>query len=448
LIWIVALNFIFYVQADDWGLNESSKGLYESIIFISFLAGPYFWTYIADRYGRMKSFKNQIYVLFVGAAGMTFSFSLGMFIVFASLMCFAIAGELALGGPVYKEFIPASRSSTMVILIASFNVGYLICASLAIVACDFQLAGLAGWRWMCIVLLVIEVGFILLRLNMRETPFFLASQGRFEETDEVLNIVSSRQMAITNTGHPLNDSLLMREELKSVIDPALATPTQHTQPPHKETTHSWQFLRLFYRDHLCTTLTFGAVRPRQFSFMLNIPLVGMALFMPEILAGSGSNIQSCSMTFIISSIQQAVCIPANFTAYKLVDTRLGRRWCIVIFTTLSGVFMFSFLLVTDLAGVTLSQIIVVSSLCLGLSYMGQSAFSTLVPETFSTEIRSTGAGWIVLCLKIGSLVSPFLTGVIISSSGVSTVIILYAVLMIGCGMVGLAMKETRGNKTL
>lgn len=191
-MWLIALNFILYIQADEWGVDPSTKGMYVSIILVTFLLGPYFWSYIADRYGRMKSFKTEIYVVFVGAVGMTFSFNLGMLIGSAAIMGFGVAGEQALGGTVFKEFIPASKGRMMSILMISFNVGFLITASLAMIACDFQFAGLAGWRWLCIVLLVLELGFIAMRLQMRETPFFLASQGRYEEAQEVLNTVGHR----------------------------------------------------------------------------------------------------------------------------------------------------------------------------------------------------------------------------------------------------------------
>jgi putative MFS transporter len=446
-MWIIALNFVLLVQADEWGLDEASKGLYVSIIFVSFLVGPYFWTYIADRYGRMKSFKTEIYVVFLGAVGMTFSYNIGMFMAFVSLMGFALSGDQALGGTIFKEFIPASKSRVISILMVSYNVGYLISALLAIGACDLQLAGLAGWRWMCFVLLVIEAGFIWLRLNMRETPFFLASQGRFEEADEVLNIVSSRQMAITNTGHPLSDSLITRQELKSILEPTQETPKPNPQPPRTQKSRKLQLIQLF-QDHLRPTLTFGAVSSRQFCILNNTAILGMYLFMPEILAGVGAKVQSCSMTFVISSVQQICCIPANILAYKLLDTRLGRRWCIVIFATASGIFMFSFLLVNDFAGVPLSQILIVSSLCVSLNTMGQSAFTTMIPEIYPTEVRSTGSGWVSSCLKVGSIGTPFMTGVLIASSGVTAVVGFYAVLMVSAGVVGLFMKETRGLKTL
>jgi MFS family permease len=333
--------------------------MYVSIILVTFLLGPYFWSYIADRYGRMKSFKTEIYVVFVGAAGMTFSFNLGMLIGFAAIMGFGVAGEQALGGTVFKEFIPASKGRMMSILMISFIVGFLITASLAMIACDFQFAELAGWRWLCIVLLVLELGFIAMRLQMRETPFFLASQGRYEEAQEVLNTVGHRQMSLVNRGLPLQESLL--SEGPSIND----LPSSET--PHRS---SSQLGRLFQQDLIQSTVVFGAVRTRQFDSLHSLAVVGITIFMPEILAEVGSGTESCFLTFMVYSVQQVTNMPATLIAYKLLDTRLGRRLSIVIFTTVSGVFMFSFLLVKDLAGVTLTQIIVVSSLCSALNFMG------------------------------------------------------------------------------
>mmetsp|Transcript_26157 Transcript_26157/g.46545 ORF Transcript_26157/g.46545 Transcript_26157/m.46545 type:complete len:190 (+) Transcript_26157:114-683(+) len=188
-MWVVAYCFILYSKSDAWGLNESTIGLYESIMFVAVLAGSYFWSYIADKYGRSVSFKRQIFVLMIGAVGMTCSNSLLLVVLSGVVQGFAIGGELSLSLTVYKELIPASCSSTICILMLGFNVGNLIAALLAMIVCSCTLPYLEGWRWMCIILCLIEVGFLILRLKIPETPFFYASQGRMEEAQEVLNNV-------------------------------------------------------------------------------------------------------------------------------------------------------------------------------------------------------------------------------------------------------------------
>jgi putative MFS transporter len=432
LIWAVAFGFILYVQADEWGLDPASIGLYESIMFFGVLIGSYFWSYIADRYGRMKSFKTQIFILFFGAVGMTFSYSLNMIVPFAFVIGFAIGGELALGGTVYKEFIPASYSSSICILMIGFNFGNLLTLLLAMMACDTQFPGFAGWRWMCFILLFIEAVLIVLRMKLPETPFFLASKGRMEEAEAVLTHVRPSQISLINSSETLQRSLLTANE-----DSFVAVPSS-TQEANKTF-----ILKLFSKDYLRATLTFGA-----FCFMDNIPLVGVILFMPQILAEVGSGAQSCLLSYMTSAIQQATCIPACLISYKLVDTKLGRRWSIMIFTVASGIFMFSFLLVQDFAGVRPIQIIVVSSLCISLNYMGWSGLYAMVPETYSTEVRTIASGWIAINLKVASLISPFITGALLTSAGIVPVVALFAVLMTAAGLVALAMKETRGNKTM
>jgi hypothetical protein len=79
---------------------------------------------------------------------------------------------------------------------------------------------------MFIVMLVLELGFIAIRLKLPETPFFLASKGRMEEAEAVLNQVRPRQMSITNTGKPLEESILIVNEDFSVIDPPLNPETK------------------------------------------------------------------------------------------------------------------------------------------------------------------------------------------------------------------------------
>jgi MFS family permease len=134
VMWMTGISFILYVQTDVWGLNPANIGMCLSIVFFAVALGSYFWSYIADRYGRMKSFKTQIFVLSFGAVGVTFSYNIVMLVPFAFVMGFAIGGELALGGIVYKEFIPAFYSSTICILVIGFNSGTLIVDFLAMAA--------------------------------------------------------------------------------------------------------------------------------------------------------------------------------------------------------------------------------------------------------------------------------------------------------------------------
>jgi putative MFS transporter len=431
-MWMIGLSFILYVQTDEWGLDSASIGMYLSIVFLGEMIGCYFWSYIADRYGRMKSFKTQIFLLFFGAFGMSSSISLAMLVPFALVMGFAKGGELALAGTVYKEFIPASYSSTLGILLLGFNSGTLIVDILAMMTCDLTLPVFAGWRWMFIVMLVIEVGFIAIRMKLPETPFFLASKGRMEEAEAVLNQVRSSQISLTNEKGCLKESLLNADEDLSAVS---AHPKQET--------NGAQITRLFSKELIQPTLTLGA-----FCFMNDIALIGVLMFMPQILAKVGSGVQTCQSAYMTSAIQQTTCIPACLIAWKLLDTSLGRRWSIVIFTAASGVLMSSLFLVQDLAEVRPIQVIVVSSLCIALNYMGWSGLFTMLPETYPTEIRSTGAGWVSFNLKVASLITPVITGVLLESAGVVPVVTTFAVLMIASGLVGIAMKETKGSNTM
>jgi putative MFS transporter len=429
---MIGLSFILYVQADEWGLDSASIGMYDSIGFVGQMLGVFFWSNIADRYGRMKSFKSQIFVLFFGAVGVTFSYNVGMVVSFAFVLNFGIGGELALGGIVYKEFIPASYSSTICILVIGFVFGNLLTDLLAMAACGNQFPIFAGWRWMFIVMLVLELSFIAIRMHLPETPFFLASKGRMEEAEAVLNQVRTRQMSITNTGKPLEESILIVNEDFSVIDTPLNPEIQ-----------GFLFLKLFSREFLRPTLAFGA-----FCFMNDIVFISFLMFMPQILAKIGSDAHTCESSYIISAVQQATCIPALLIAWKLLDTSLGRRWSIVGLTLASGVFMIMLLLVQDFGQVKPTQLMVVSSLCLALSYMGWAGIYTMVPEAYPTQIRSTGSGWVTLNMLLSSIVGPFLTGVLMETAGVSTVVVVFAALITGSGIIGLALKETKGSKTM
>jgi putative MFS transporter len=381
----------------------------------------------------MKAFKPQICILFIGALGMTVSTGLLTLVPFAFTMGFAIGGELAVSGTVFKEFIPASYSSRICFLMLGFNLGNLLTSGLAMIFCSSDFPLLAGWRWLCVILLIFEASFILLRLNIPETPFFLASQGRFEEVQAVLNRVSCRQISFSNHGE------LLRENLPSYVDQSSERIMKMEGRGVVE--ERAMICQLFESPYLGATLCFGAVRHRQYSLLNNFPICGVLLFMTEILDEVVST--SCVTSYMTSVIQQSACIPAAFIVQHAIDTRLGRKWSVIAFTAASGVFMFAFLLVQDFIG-----IVVVSSLCVACNNMGWAAFYTLTPETYPTEIRSTGSGWIALNLKVASMASPLATGAMLKYWGIGPAITLFALMMVTAGASGLGMKETKGSKTM
>lgn len=84
-----------------------------------------------------------------------------------------------------------------------------------------------------------------------------------------------------------------------------------------------------------------------------------------------------------------------------------------------------------------------------VSQAGWSGLFTINAEIYETEVRSTGVGWGNAAAKLGGLVSPALTGVIVDSVGGEVVVMI--LVMAWFAIVGISVvfvKETRVVKVV
>ena len=77
-------------------------------------------------------------------------------------------------------------------------------------------------------------------------------------------------------------------------------------------------------------------------------------------------------------------------------------------------------------------------------YLAYSAFLTLAPESYPTISRGIGCGIYGLFGKIGGILSPLMTGLILEfKNGFQINITMYSAFYMTCGLFVLLLKETR-----
>lgn len=159
--------------------------------------------------------------------------------------------------------------------------------------------------------------------------------------------------------------------------------------------------------------------------------------MPTLLSESAST--GPAETYGMIVMQQACGIPGVLLAAWLINTKFGRKWTTAIPFFLSGlvtlIFFFSQSLSTVMACTTFANL---------FSYMGWGAIYTIVPESYETNVRSFGVGWANVMSKLGGVVTPTVTGLMLELSFTMTILFLAVCLML-VGVVSAFMTETRGK---
>jgi MFS family permease len=181
-------------------------------------------------------------------------------------------------------------------------------------------------------------------------------------------------------------------------------------------------------------------------FSASFAYTSILYFMPQLLAS-----MSTPMAYAVILIQQACGIPGTLIGSKLVETRLGRKYTIVVSFALAFLCCFLFYIDQSPAAVSFRQIITCTSILNLVVIMGYSAVYTIVPESYMVDVRNLGVGTAGICARIAAIICPVFTGWLLSQpGGFQIALIIFAVLFGITGASALPLKETRpaaGEKT-
>jgi MFS family permease len=181
-------------------------------------------------------------------------------------------------------------------------------------------------------------------------------------------------------------------------------------------------------------------------FSASFAYTSILYFMPQLLAS-----MSTPMAYAVILIQQACGIPGTLFGSKLVETKLGRKYTIVVSFSLSFLCCFLFYINQSPAAVSFRQIITCTSILNLVGMMGYSAIFTIVPESYMVDVRNLGIGLGGICARIGAIICPVFTGWLLSQNGgFEIALIIFAALFALTAASALPLKETRpavGEKT-
>ena len=81
--------------------------------------------------------------------------------------------------------------------------------------------------------------------------------------------------------------------------------------------------------------------------------------------------------------------------------------------------------------------------------IGYCSFFTLIPESFPTDIRGIGSGFVGIFGRIGGIISPLITNLILQfNNGGHINIAIFALIFLICALSILPLKETKAKKAI
>ncbi len=351
-----------------------------SLTFVGMTIGSLVTGFVGDKYGRR--FTYQINLLIFGLASLAAAFAQDMTQLIACrfVQGLGLGAEIVVGYSTMTEFVPPKSrgrwlSMMAFIVVAGFPatslLGYLIIPNF-------------GWRPMFVIAGIGSLIVWYLRKNLPESPRWLEAQGRNEEAEALMQAIETEAAG----GKPL----------PPVVVPApvpLASAADLAKPPllQRMIVGSWVLVSI-------NTLIFGFV-----------------LFLPQFFLRQGLTItNSLAYTVVLSAASLVGCAVGAYTS-----DAIGRRASIIgasVVTIVAGYIYARFNAGSD------PEIVLVVGFILIVSIYVQTAllYGVYPPELFPTEIRLRANGICNMFGRGATVVSPFIVGALIASSGLPGVL--------------------------
>jgi putative MFS transporter len=403
---VLMLGFLLGPIASEFKLDPGQRGFIASATFVGMFLGAAVAGRLADRYGRRGVFTVTLVIFSIGSALSALAPTFETLLVARIIAGLGLGGELPVAATLVSELSPRSQRGRMIVLLESFWAwGTILAGIIAITILPAY-----GWRWAFAVGALPALYVAYLRRALPESPRYLAEHGRAPEADAVV-----RRIERAGGGALLT--------LAPVIAPARAGKTRLSELLSR---------RYAKRTVMLWILWFGVV----------LTYYGMFLWIPSLLVSRGfDDVRpgQANMLFFLSTLAQ---VPGYFSAAWLVE-RWGRKPTLVLYllgTALSA-FMFGNVGAGEIAPVLLWLSL--------LSFFNLGAWGVLysyTPELYPTSVRASGFGVAAAVGRIGGIIGPYLTPILVTAIAINGTFALFmALLLITAAAVAVLGEETRGR---
>ncbi|ATW30493.1 MFS transporter [Candidatus Williamhamiltonella defendens] len=180
-LFLVGFVITLVMKDPQWSLNAIQSGFILAGAGLGTVIGAIVWGWLADKYGRKKSFISCILmlVIFTGLSALTPANGWVFFSIMRICVGIAVGGLNVTSVPYVQEFLPSKNRGLFTGLTSAFIPLGLFLGSLA----TLYLADLLGWRGL-LMMGCIPVVLLAWTKFIPESPRYLVSKGRLQHARE------------------------------------------------------------------------------------------------------------------------------------------------------------------------------------------------------------------------------------------------------------------------
>jgi MFS transporter, AAHS family, 4-hydroxybenzoate transporter len=377
-----ALGYIAPALSQDWKLARGALGPVFSASLFGLMIGVLTLAPIADRIGRKRIIIFSAVAFGIASLATAFAPDFTWLLVLRFLTGLGLGGALPNAVALTAEYSPHRRRASMVmIMFIGFSVGAAVGGFIAA-----ALISSYGWRSIFVVGGIVPLLFApLLAIPLPESIRYLTLAGnRDSEVATLLSRVARDSSFPPGTRFTINE-------------PALAgMPVMH----------------LFREGRTLATLLFWVV-----FFMSLLDIYLLANWLTTILNDLGASV---STSAAIGSMFQVGGVVGAFALGTLIDRFTFRAMSLIYLCTTVAIFLIG----QSGHSIPLATL----AIFLGGFFLigGQNAANALSATFYPTMVRSTGVGWALGIGRIGSIIGPFIGGIMLARQVSTETLFTYA----------------------
>jgi putative MFS transporter len=402
-----ALTFVLGSIKQTFNLSTAEAGLLSSMSFLGMFLGAASAGVLADRFGRSRVF--QVSMIFWGLGSLFCGLSSTATMLGASrlLLGFGMGMEFPVAQSMVSEIMPAKNRGRYIAYLEGFwPIGFIASGLLVYVVLQYT-----DWHTVFILQAIPAIFVLIVRRYVPESPRWLASHGHSDRAEAVMQEIEKK----------------VSERLGGKKLPP-ATPVAVV--PSESTGIGTLFSGIYAkRTTMLWTLWFFAL----------IGFYGLTTWLGALLQAKGFPVTKSVFYTITISLAG---IPGFLFSAWLVEA-WGRKGTLIL-NLLGGATACYFY-----GGATDQTQLIVAGLCMQFFLFGMwSALYAYTPELYPTAVRATGTGFASAFGRIGSLIGPYVIGVILPSVGQTGVFALGAGAFVIAALAVLILGEETKGRTL
>ncbi|HEY0523322.1 MAG TPA: MFS transporter, partial [Stellaceae bacterium] len=379
------LTFVLGSIRSEFQLTAAQTGLLSSMSFVGMFLGAGIAGMVADRFGRSIVFQTSMIFWGAGSILCGMASDAESLALARVLLGFGMGMEFPVAQSIVSEIIPARKRGRYMALLEGFWPLGFIAAGLLCLA----ILSVANWRYVFFLEGGPAIFVLVIRRLVPESPRWLADRGHADRAEAVMRGIEEK----------------VSERLggRALPAPAPAASVATDAAATAVATRRFSFLELWSGDYARRTAMVWCLW-----FFALLGYYGLTTWLGALLQQSGFAVTKSVYYTILISLAG---VPGFFAAAWLVEAWGRKPTCILML--LGGAAATYFY--GTAAG--MAQLIGFG-LCMQFFLFGMwSVLYAYTPELYPTRARATGSGCASAIGRLGSLIGPYIVGVVLPTAG-------------------------------